>query len=152
MKYWILKSETSTYSVEDLAKNKTTIWNGVRNFQARNFIRDEIRKGDLAFFYHSSTDEPSIVGLARIVSDPFPDEDALSKQSDYYDEKSSRDNPRWFAMTVKFSKKYPKPLSLNDMKKDKKLNGMKLLQKGSRLSVLPVADSEAKHILELLSK
>lgn len=144
--YWLLKSEPTCYSFDDLKRDKSTEWTGVRNYQARNLIRDGMQKGDLALFYHSSADPTAIVGICEIVSDPIPDATAWDKDDDHYDPKSSPDNPIWYARKVKYVKPLKEALTLQDARKIKGLEEMVLLQRGSRLSVQPVSEKEWKII------
>ncbi|MBS0287207.1 MAG: EVE domain-containing protein [Proteobacteria bacterium] len=150
--YWLMKSEPDTFSIDDLlkAKNQTSPWDGVRNYQARNYIRDEMKIGDLAFFYHSSCKVPGIVGLVEIVKSAYPDHTALEPKSPYYDPKSSAQNPRWYMVDVKFKQKYDEPLSLEVLKMNPKLKGFKLLNRGNRLSILPVSLQEWKTIQAMI--
>ncbi|HYM19751.1 MAG TPA: EVE domain-containing protein [Candidatus Kapabacteria bacterium] len=141
-KYWLLKTEPTSYGIDDLARDKTTDWGGVRNYTARNTIRDLMTKGDLAFFYHSSTDVPAIVGVAEIASDAHPDPSAMDFKDDHFDPKSSPSNPIWFSRTIKFKQKFKSPISLTELRNVKGLEKMFLLQKGSRLSVQPVTEKE----------
>ncbi|MDX1561404.1 MAG: EVE domain-containing protein [Gammaproteobacteria bacterium] len=153
MSYWLLKSEPGTFSIDDLAASpkKTTAWDGVRNYQARNFIRDGMKKGDLAFFYHSSCPVPGIVGIVEIASAAYPDETAFDPEEKYYDPKSERDNPRWFAVDVKLKRKLKKQIDLGKLKQyaGDRLSDMKLLQRGNRLSVMPVSKKHWQFINSL---
>jgi len=151
MRYWVLKSEPETFSIEDLeqAKAKTTPWDGVRNYQARNFIRDKLKKDDLAFFYHSSCQIPAIVGIVEVVSEACPDATAFDPKSPYYDPKSAPNTPRWFKVDVKFKQKFNSPISLATLRQHPSLNGMILLQKGNRLSVIPLTHKEWDTILKI---
>jgi predicted RNA-binding protein with PUA-like domain len=142
MRYWLIKSEPDAFSLEDLRKVKQEPWDGVRNYQARNFMRDEMKQGDLAIFYHSNTKVPGAVGVAKVVSEPYPDPTQWDKKAKYYDPKSSEDNPRWVVVDFAFESEFAEIVSLADMKADPKLEGMRILQKGNRLSITPV---EAKH-------
>jgi predicted RNA-binding protein with PUA-like domain len=148
--YWLLKSEPSVFSIDDLAKSsrQTTCWEGVRNYQARNFMRTMVM-GDQAFFYHSNADPPSIVGIVKIVRAAYPDHFSWDPQSKYFDKKNSPDNPAWSMVDVKFVKKFSAPLSLENLRAVKGLEDMELLRKGSRLSVQPVREREWKIILKL---
>ena len=150
-RYWLMKSEPDAYSIDDLAreKNKTTCWDGVRNYQARNLMRDDMKKGDLVLFYHSSTKPPGVAGVARVVRESYPDHTAQDKKSKYYDEKSTADNPRWFMVDIKLVKKFKRLIPLDELKSLKALDGMVLLQKGSRLSVQPVTKKQYETILKL---
>ncbi len=148
--YWLLKSEPSAFSVEDLARSpkRTTCWEGVRNYQARNFLRS-MAVGDLAFFYHSNADPPAIVGIVEVVRAAYPDFYAWRRGSRYFDEKSSERNPRWVMVDVRLHKVLRTPLALESLRGVKGLEAMELLRKGSRLSVQPVRASEWKIIVRL---
>lgn len=150
MQYWIMKSEPDVFSFEDLKKRpeKKEPWNGVRNYQARNFMRDEMKEGDIVLFYHSSCPVPGIAGLAKVASKAYPDDTQFDPKSEYYDEKATKDNPRWFLVDVAFYKDIPF-ISLEELKKHKELANMRLLQKGNRLSILPVSPDEYKFIMDL---
>jgi len=139
-----MKSEPDAFSIDDLQKAKIEPWDGIRNYQARNFMRDQMRVGDKVFFYHSSCAEPGIVGLMRVHSKPYADHTAFESGSKYFDAKSDPENPRWVMVDVKFSRKLKKPVSLAQLKGYPELQDMKLLQKGNRLSIMPV---EEKHWL-----
>ena len=151
MNYWLMKSEPDTFSIDDLKQRpkSTEHWDGVRNYQARNFMRDEMKKGDLVLFYHSSCKVPGVAGIAKIVKEAYPDHTAFDKNSNYYDPKSSEENPRWFMVDVKFEKKFKKVLTLKELKTFEELKEMKLLQKGSRLSIMPVTKDEFDFIQSL---
>lgn len=150
--YWLLKSEPSTFSIEDLARarQQTTCWEGVRNYQARNFLR-AMAVGDLAFFYHSNADPPAIVGLVEIVKAAYPDYFAWRPGSRYFDEKSSKQHPRWVMVDVRLKTILREPLSLESLRGVKGLEKMELLRKGSRLSVQPVHENEWNTILQFFS-
>ncbi len=145
MNYWLMKSEPSTFGIDDLAraKNRTTGWDGVRNYQARNFLK-EMKKGDRAFFYHSSCDVPGIAGIVTIVREAYPDQTAFDSKDDHYDADSDPENPRWYAVDVKLEEKFVQVLSLEKLRAhDKgKLSGMVLLKRGNRLSITPVTKTE----------
>ena len=147
-RYWLLKTEPTSYSLKDLEKEGTTAWTGVRNYQARNTMRDDMKPGDGVLIYHSSTDPMAIVGIAEIVSAGKFDETALDPKDHHYDPKSTPENPIWFAVDVKFKRAFKEPITLTEAKSMKGLEKMVLLQKGSRLSVQPVSEKE----WELLSK
>ena len=151
MKYWLMKSEPDAYSIEDLAaqENKTDHWDGIRNYQARNFIRNDMSASDLAFFYHSNCESPAVVGIIKIVSSAYPDHTAFISDEKYFDAKSDPDNPRWFMVDVRFKKKFKTPVTLKVLKEEKALAQMRLVQRGNRLSILPVAAKEWKHILKM---
>ena len=148
--YWLLKSEPSTFSIDDLARarQQMTCWEGVRNYQARNFLR-AMAVGDLAFFYHSNADPPSIMGIVEVVKAAYPDYFAWRPDSHYFDEKSSKQNPRWVMVDVRLSEVLRAPLSLESLRGVKGLEKMELLRRGSRLSVQPVRENEWKIILRL---
>lgn len=148
MAYWLLKSEPSVFSIDDLQKRRTSLWDGVRNYQARNFMR-EMKAGDLAFFYHSSCPEPGIIGIMAITKAAYPDPTQFYPESPYHDPKSARDRPRWDSVDVRFLEKFPAVLSLAALKAEPALSGLALVQKGSRLSVMPVSDKEWQIILGL---
>ena len=150
-RYWLLKTEPTTFSIQHLEKcpKKTTFWEGVRNYQARNFLRDEIKKGDEVFIYHSNTDEPGIMGTATVVRSGYPDESQYNTQSKYYDAAATLEKPRWFLVDIQHSQTFKHPVFLKDLRKTSKLSKMVLLQKGSRLSVQPVSEPEWKVILAL---
>jgi predicted RNA-binding protein with PUA-like domain len=150
MRYWLIKSEPTTYGIDHIAKDKTTSWGGVRNYQARNFMRDQMKVGDQAFFYHSNCDEPGIVGIVEVSAAAHPDETQFDKKSPYYDASSKREEPRWLNVDFKFVKKTPL-VSLAELKKHKKLDKMRILQKGNRLSITPVDPDEWKYIVKLMA-
>ena len=151
MKYWLIKSEPEVFSIDDLAKskNQTTYWDGVRNYQARNFIRDEMKAGDKVIFYHSSTEIPAAVGLCEVVKEAYPDFTAFDPKDPHYDPKSKKDSPAWFMVDIKFVKKFSKPVSIGDIKTNKKLQKINLIQRGNRLSVMPVAENEFEEIIRM---
>jgi predicted RNA-binding protein with PUA-like domain len=154
MKYWLFKSEPEEFSIDVLKKmpRKTEHWDGVRNYQARNMMRDEMKKGDKGFFYHSNCKEPGIVGIVEIVKEGYPDFTAFDKKDKHYDPKSDPDNPRWFMVDVKFVRRFKKTITLNDLKNEKKLVDMPLVKRGNRLSVMPVGKKEWDHILKMEKK
>ena len=149
MNYWLMKTEPNTFSIDDLKKVKKEPWDGVSNYQARNFMRDDMKKGDQILFYHSNCEIPGVVGLAEVSKESFPDFTAFDKKSNYFDPKSDQDNPRWMMVEVKFKKKFKRTISLAEMKQAKPLAKMKLVQKGNRLSVMPVARKEFDFILKV---
>ena len=151
MKYWLMKSEPDVYGIDHLRaeKRQTDHWDGIRNYQARNFMRDEMKKGDLAFFYHSNCEEPAIVGLMEIVREAYPDHTAFLANEKYFDAKSNPGNPRWFMVDVRFKKKFKNPVSLKALKGERSLAQMRLVQRVNRLSILPVVAKEWKHILKM---
>ena len=148
MKHWLMKSEPDAFSIDDLARVGTEPWSGVRNYQARNFRR-QMTPGDKVFFYHSSTAVPAIVGLAEVASLPYPDPTQFKKRSPYFDPKSTPEEPRWQLVDVRFVRKFAQPVTLEAMKQVDALEGFALLQRGNRLSVLPVTAPQFKTILTL---
>ena len=150
-RYWLFKTEPGSYSIDDLAaeKKKTTFWDGVRNYQARNLIRDDMNQGDQVLFYHSNADPAGIAGIAEIVRDGYADHTALDPDSPYYDETSSPENTRWYMVDIQLVKKFKRLIPLDELKSIKALDGMVLLQKGSRLSVQPVTKKQFETIVKL---
>jgi len=150
-RHWLMKSEPDVFSIDDLAKarNQTTGWDGVRNYQARNLLRDDIAVGDGVLFYHSSVDPPAVVGLARVVKAAYPDPTQFDSKSDYYDKDSKRDDPRWFSVDIAFDRKLARPVTLAELRAEPALADMVLLRRGSRLSVQPVTPAEWKKIVAL---
>lgn len=153
-RYWLVKSEPSVFSFDDLLAmpNRTTHWDGVRNYQARNTMRDGMKKGDKVFFYHSSTDPAAIVGIAEVAREAYPDPSAFDPKDSHYDPKSKRESPTWFVVDLKAVEALARPVSLTELRGVKGLEKMTLLQKGSRLSVQPVTPGEWKIITALASK
>jgi predicted RNA-binding protein with PUA-like domain len=151
MKYWLMKSEPDVFSFDDLKKRpkKTEPWNGVRNYQARNFMRDEMKIGDQILFYHSSCDVPGVAGIAKVSSQTYPDSTQFEATSEYFDPKATKENPRWFLIDVTFTKDLKSFVSLEEIKKHKNLSEMRLLQRGNRLSILPVTREEFEYIVKL---
>ena len=149
MKYWLMKSEPDVFSIDSLKNKKKSGWDGVRNYQARNYMRDEMKNGDLIFFYHSSCPIPGIAGLARVSKESFADPTQFEKESAYYDPKASKESPRWFMVEVEFIEKFKNVITLQTLKNIKSLQDMPLVKKGSRLSINPVTRDEYFLILEL---
>ena len=151
MAYWLMKSEPDECSIDDVlrAPGQKTPWSGVRNYQARNFMRDQMRLGDGVLFYHSSCAEPGIAGLAKVVSNPYPDRSQFDARSDYYDPKSDKAKPRWFNVDVRAVKK-TRLVPLAELRGHKPLSGMILLRPGNRLSITPVTDAEWRYIAKNL--
>jgi predicted RNA-binding protein with PUA-like domain len=149
MAAWLMKSEPEEFSIDDLVREKKVPWFGVRNYLARNYMRDQMKVGDEVLFYHSSCPEPGIAGLARVSSAAYPDETQFDKKSKYFDEKATRETPRWMLVDVKLVKK-TKLLPLAAMREAKSLESMIVLQKGNRLSITPVTPAELKAVLKLL--
>ena len=147
--HWLMKSEPDAFSIDDLERKGQDAWDGVRNYQARNFMRDGMRVGDKVFFYHSNCAEPGIVGIAEVATDAYPDPSQFDPKSDYFDSGSTRDNPRWMLVEVKFVKKFKRTITLDELKQQDALAEMALVRKGNRLSVMPVSDGDWKYILKL---
>jgi predicted RNA-binding protein with PUA-like domain len=160
MSYWLLKSEPSSYSIDDLARDKKTRWDGVRNYQARNFMHDEMRVGDRIFFYHSgstfsktkSAEDPAITGEGRVCSKPYPDPTQFDKKSRYYDPRATKEKPRWFLVDVCFVRKFKREVTRKELQNVPGLENMILLKQGSRLSVQPVSKKEHEIIMKIVSK
>ena len=154
MKYWLFKSEPDEFSIDDLAAKakQTEHWDGVRNYQARNFMRDEMRVKDRAFFYHSNCKEPGIVGTMRVARTAYPDHTAFDPNDKHFDPKSDADAPRWFMVDVKFEKKFKRVITLQELKtcSEGELKGFPLVRRGNRLSVMPVSREHWQFILSLL--
>lgn len=150
MAHWLMKSEPDTFGIDDLAKRKIEPWSGVRNYQARNFMRDRMKVGDLAFLYHSSCEAPGVYGLMEIATSAYPDPTQFDRKSPYYDKAATREQPRWFLVDVKFVRRLHRPVLLSELRaREKELNGLMLLRKGSRLSIQPVSPEHWKKILAL---
>ena len=152
MAYWLMKSEPDVFSIDDLKSSarRTEHWDGVRNYQARNFMRDDMKKGDQAFFYHSNCAVPGIAGIVEIAREAYPDFTALDPQSSYYDPKSDPEHPRWYMVDVRFVCRIDPVIALSELKQHDELRHMRLLQRGNRLSVMPVTASEWQYILDLI--
>jgi predicted RNA-binding protein with PUA-like domain len=148
MKYWLMKSEPTSYSIDDLHKHKTTKWEGVRNFQARNFMRDDMEIDDLVIFYHSNAKPSGAAGIGRVCSHPIPDETALDKNSQYYDPKASKENPIWMMVKVEFVEKFKEIISIAQLRETVGLEHMRTLQPGSRLSITPLT----RHEFDIIKK
>ena len=151
MKYWLMKSEPDVFGVDDLMKSpgKRDTWDGVRNYQARNMMRDEMKKGDLVFFYHSNCKEPGIAGIMKIVREGYPDHTAFDPNEKYFDPKSDPDNPRWYMVDVKHVRKLKRVITLTELKSHKKLSELPLVRRGNRLSIMPVTKQQWDFILSL---
>ncbi len=147
MKYWLMKSEPTSYSIDDLKRDRKTFWGGVRNYQARNFMMKDMQVGDEVLFYHSNADPSGIAGLAKVVKLAAPDKTALDPKDHHYDPKSTTSNPIWFGVEIAFVNKLPTLISLQELKNNPKLTEMLVLKKGSRLSIQPV---ENKHFSEVI--
>lgn len=154
MRHWLLKTEPGTFSFDDLleARGRTSGWDGVRNYQARNFLRDQMKKGDRVLIYHSSTGSPAVVGIAEVAREGYPDPTQFDARHDHYDAESNPADPRWFQVDVKAVRKLPRAVTLEEIRKEKALAKMALVQRGQRLSVQPVAADEYERILEMGEK
>ena len=152
MNYWLIKSEPDAFSIDDLesAPNGTEHWDGIRNYQARNFMRDDMKIGDRAFFYHSNCKPPGIVGICEVVSEPYPDHTAFDPDSKYFDAKSSPGNPRWIMVDMKFLRRTKRLISLEEIKQHAdRLEDFPLIRRGNRLSIMPVNKEHWDYILSL---
>jgi predicted RNA-binding protein with PUA-like domain len=151
MAYWLMKSEPSVFGIDDLKAKpqRTSFWDGVRNYQARNFMRDGMKKGDKVFFYHSSCPEPGIVGIASVAREAYPDATAFDRKSPYYDAKSDPEKPIWIGVDVKFVRQFKRVISLEELKQEPRLDGFTLLRRGNRLSVMPVSEEHWNVVLGL---
>ena len=148
MKLWLMKSEPETYSIDDLERDGSEPWDGVRNYQARNFMR-EMAEGDLVIFYHSNAKPPGIAGIGRICREAYPDPTQFDAKSKYFDRKSKKEDPRWSLVDVEFVEKFAQEIPLQTLKDDPALEGMLVTQKGSRLSVQPVEKKHFKRVLKI---
>ncbi len=150
-KFWLVKTETEVFSWNDLkkSKNQTIFWDGVRNYQARNYLRDEIKIGDLVLFYHCNADPLAVMGVCEVVKEGYPDHTQFDPESNYYDEKSNPQNPTWFMVDFKLKNEFKNPVTLEQIKANPKLRNMKLVQKGNRLSVMPVTKAEFDEIVKM---
>ncbi len=149
MQYWLMKSEPDVFGIDDLQKVGIEPWDGVRNYQARNMLRDQMQVGDQVFFYHSNCDVPGIVGIASIATQGYPDDTAFNPEAKYFDPKSDPQNPRWYRVDVQFVRKLTRTISLYEMREHAALQDMPLVRKGCRLSVMPVSATEWQTILDL---
>lgn len=149
--FWLMKSEPYEFSIDDLAsrKNQTTYWEGIRNYQARNFMRDKMNIGDKIFFYHSRAKPLAIVGTMEVASEPYPDPSQFDPNSKYFDEKATEEKPRWFLVDVKLIKKFERPVTRDEVKEEESLQDMMLIKKGARLSIQPVQPHEWEKIHEM---
>lgn len=154
MAYWLMKSEPGIFGIDDLAAqpDQTDHWDGVRNYQARNMMRDQMQPGDQAFFYHSNCKVPGIVGIVDIVRGGYPDHTALDPESDHYDPKSDPDNPRWYMVDVRFNRRLARTIPLAELKANPALADMPLVRKGNRLSIMPVTAAQWQEILRMESE
>ncbi|WMP16576.1 EVE domain-containing protein [Thiothrix lacustris] len=147
MQYWLMKSEPDVFGIDDLKRVTVEPWDGVRNYQARNMMRDQMQVGDQVFFYHSNCDVPGIVGIAEIVTQGYPDDTAVNPEAKYFDPKSDPANPRWYRVDVKFIRKLSRTISLHELREQTILENMPLVRKGCRLSIMPVTTDEWQAIL-----
>ncbi len=148
MAYWLFKTEPDTFSIDTLRTQSTSCWEGVRNYQARNMMRDEVKEGDLVLIYHSSCKKVGVAGIAKVIKQAYPDHFAFDPESDYYDPKSTPENPRWVMVDIEFVRKTERLIPLSVLKAMPELENMPLVKRGNRLSIMPVSDSEWQAILE----
>ena len=148
-RYWLMKTEPDVYSIDTLKKDGETLWSGVRNYQARNFMMKDMKLGDQVLFYHSNAEPPGVAGLAVVSKLAEPDPLAFDKKSEYYDPKSSKENPRWFCVRVKFVKKLKNLVTLEEIKNDPMLRQMLVIKRGQRLSIQPVSKKDFDYIVKL---
>jgi predicted RNA-binding protein with PUA-like domain len=149
MAHWLMKSEPDCYGIQHLEKEGTGMWEGCRNYTVRNFLRDAMKPGDKAFFYHSNADPTGIVGIMEIVGEGYPDPTQFDKKSEYYDARSSKDNPRWYTRDVKFVRRLKRAIPLSELKSTPGLEDMAVTKKGQMLSITPVTESEWNIVLAL---
>ena len=153
MKRWLMKSEPNEFSIDDLraAPGRRTFWDGVRNYQARNFMRDQMRLGDLVFFYHSNCTEPGITGIAKVSREAYPDHTAFDPEDKHFDPKSNPEDPRWYMVDISYQRKLKRVIPLSELRKysDRQLRNLALLRRGNRLSITPVGTKEWDFILDL---
>lgn len=150
-KYWLMKTEPDVFSIDDLKKNKTTLWEGVRNYQARNFMMNDMQLHDEVLFYHSNAEPSGIAGLAIVSQKAIPDPTQFDKKSEYFDVKATKEKPNWFCVEVKYKTTFKKVLSLADLKSTKELTNMLVIKKGQRLSIQPVTEKDFKFICQNFS-
>ena len=153
MHYWLMKSEPDVFSIDHLQRmpDQTDHWDGVRNYQARNMMRDQMKPGDQIFFYHSNTRQPGIAGIMEVVREGYPDHTALDPESKYHDPKSTPENPRWYMVDVRYLRHLHRYITLTELKQHQELRGMQLLHRGNRLSIMPVSSAEWRYIINLES-
>lgn len=149
---WLMKSEPDVYSIDNLAKDKKTWWEGVRNYQARNFMTQQMKVGDTVLFYHSNAEPPGIAGIAQVSHSAMPDDSQYNKKSEYFEPRASREKPVWQCVQVEFVEKFDELIPLEVLKKQKNLESMLVLKKGQRLSIQPVTEQEFKVILKMAAK
>ena len=151
-RFWLLKTEPAVYSIDHLENDRKTPWEGVRNYQARNFMRKEMSAGDEVLIYHSNADPSGVVGIGLVAGGPKPDESAFRRSSSYYDPKSTRENPRWFCVEIAFKSRLPRIVSLAEIKENQLLHEMLLIRTGQRLSIQPCTDIEFRQIIEMANR
>ena len=149
MQYWLMKSEPDVFGIDHLKEVKVEPWDGVRNYQARNMMRDQMKKGDMVFFYHSNCAEPGIVGLMTVAKEGYPDHTAFDPDAKYYDPKSDPDKPRWYMVDVRYKRKLKRNIPLSELKQYPELEDMALVRKGNRLSIMPVTEDQWNFIMSL---
>jgi predicted RNA-binding protein with PUA-like domain len=149
MAYWLVKSEPDAYSIDDMRRDRRTCWDGVRNYQARNMMRDEMKKGDLVFFYHSNCKEPAIVGIVSVCKEAYPDNTTIGSKGRKIKGNKDPDNPTWFMVDVQFKRKLKRAIPLAELKAESALRNMPLVRKGNRLSIMPVTKAQWDHILDM---
>lgn len=147
--YWLMKSEPDSYSIDDLKRDGRSPWDGIRNYQARNMMRDDMRVGDEVFFYHSSCKVPAITGIARVASEPYPDPTQFDRKSRYHDPKSSRNEPRWILVDIEYIRHMDRPIPLSELKEQSDLADFQLVKRGNRLSIFPVRKTHWDVVLGL---
>ncbi len=152
MNYWLIKSEPDAFSIDDMEKARTEPWDGIRNYQARNFMRDGMQIGDRVLFYHSNTKPPGVVGIVEVASKAYPDHTAWDENSKYYDPKSPEESPRWLMVDFSFIEKFDAIIPLDTLKKEEQLEGMLTLRKGNRLSITPVEKAHFEYIDQMRAK
>lgn len=152
MRYWLMKSEPDVFSIDDLASKKTSLWDGVRNYQARNFMTQDMKVGDTVLFYHSNAEPPGIAGIAEINGAAEPDPSQFDKKSEYFDPKATKENPRWFCVRVGFKEKFKRVISLDELRAEKAIKDMLVLRKGQRLSIQPVTHKEFECIRTMVKR
>lgn len=147
--YWLIKTEPRVYSIDDLKRDRRTGWSGVRNYQARGYLREKMKVGDLCLFYHATSMPIGVAGVARVYREAYPDRAALDRKGDYYDPKATEDNPIWVAVGVEFIERFPRLLPVKAMRKDRALKGLMVVQRGQKPSVQPVSRKHFFHVLKL---
>lgn len=150
--YWLVKSEPNAYSIDDLVEDKQTYWDGVRNYQARNFMRDDMKVGDKVLFYHSNAKPTGVVGVCEVIKEGYPDFTAFDPEAKHFDPKSKNDSSTWMMIDIRLIKKLKRIVTLEEIKENPKLQNMKLVERGNRLSVMPVKENEFNMIIEMSEK